>query len=34
MLESKEVAAIIEARMTYSRLPGKVIMPAHGTPLL
>jgi len=34
MLENKKVATIIEARMTSSRLPGNVIMPAHGTPLL
>ncbi|HXC40615.1 MAG TPA: glycosyltransferase family protein [Burkholderiales bacterium] len=28
------VAAVIEARMTSSRLPGKVLMPAGGKPLL
>ncbi len=34
MLEGLKVAAVVEARMTSSRLPGKVIMPAAGKPLL
>ncbi len=34
MLKGLKVAAIIEARMTSSRLPEKVVMPAAGTPLL
>ena len=33
-LHGAKVVAVIEARMTSSRLPGKVLMPAAGRPLL
>jgi spore coat polysaccharide biosynthesis protein SpsF len=33
-INGAKVVAVIEARMTSSRLPGKVIMPAGGQPLL
>lgn len=34
MLDGLKVAVVVEARMTSSRLPGKVLMPAAGIPLL
>lgn len=33
-LSGKRVIAVVEARMTSSRLPGKVLLPAAGRPLL
>src|SRR5687768_5844723 len=34
MINSMRVVATIEARMTSSRLPGKVLLPALGQPML
>ena len=34
MAENKRIVATIEARMTSSRLPGKVLMEACGKPML
>jgi spore coat polysaccharide biosynthesis protein SpsF len=32
--EHSKIVATIEARMTFSRLPVKVILPANGKPML
>jgi len=32
--EHSKIVATIEARMTSSRLPGKVMLPANGKPML
>lgn len=34
MIDGKRVVAVIQARMSSSRLPGKVVMPLAGRPLL
>ncbi len=34
MSDSKRIVAVIEARMTSSRLPGKMLMPVNGQPIL
>ncbi|NPU86152.1 MAG: glycosyltransferase family protein [Syntrophaceae bacterium] len=34
LIEGKKIVATIEARMTSSRLPGKVLLPADGEPML